>query len=275
MNWHWTSIDKLSEVSRGEFDTLHDPNAQSCPFLQYAFLHAFEQTKCVGEQSGWLPSHIVVRDEENKLIAFLPAYIKTHSYGEYVFDHSWANAYEQHGLAYYPKLIIALPFTPVTAARALIAASTNIAKVTQYIGDIKESMMQKLSISSIHILFPDEQSASELLNHGFHQRMSVQFNWHNKQYSHFDDFMASLTARRRRSIKKERKGITKQGVSVRRVAGDNISQQDIDFFYTCYQQTYLKRSGHTGYLNHEFFNALLSNMPQNMMLVIAQKDLTR
>jgi predicted N-acyltransferase len=273
MNWHWTSIDNINALPQTEFDALYDPNELTSPFLKYAFLQAFEQTKCVGDKTGWLVSHLVVRDDNKTLIGFLPAYVKTHSYGEYVFDNSWAHAYEQNGLAYYPKLIIAIPFTPVTGARLLLAKNVSLTQMTAYIALINSELMTTLSVSSVHFLFASKQVSTELLAQNFHQRMSVQFNWHNKQYSHFDDFMAGLTARRRRSIRKERAGIAKQGVQVRRIASTDIQENDMAFFYKCYQQTYLKRSGHTGYLRPEFFHTLLENMPHNLLLVVAEQNI--
>jgi predicted N-acyltransferase len=287
MNWHWTSIDSIDALLQTpkqenmhasiyhnaptELDDLEDPCEQSSPFLNAAFLSALENTHCVGGNSGWLPKHITIRDQTQKLIAFLPAYIKTHSYGEYVFDHSWAHAYEQHGLEYYPKLIIAVPFTPVTGSRILLHPSVNFAQVVEYIGNIKEDIMAHLSVSSLHFLFSYKRVSDALRNEGFHQRLSVQFNWHNKSYTSFDDFMAQLTARRRRSIRKERAGIAKQEVVVKRVAGKNIDHNDMAFFYKCYKQTYLKRSGHSGYLTSAFFQTLLTNMSDNLLLVLAEQ----
>lgn len=279
MNWHWTSIDSIAALCSddakntlsAQFATLQDLSASTSPFLRPAFLQALEKSRSVGEDSGWQVSHIVVRNQDESLIAFLPAYIKTHSYGEYVFDHSWAHAYQEHGLAYYPKLIIAVPFTPVTGPRFLVSKEHSIDEICKYIATIKEDIMSRLSISSIHFLFTDKESSEALRKHGFHQRLSVQFNWQNANYSNVDDFMASLTARRRRSIRKERAGIAKQGVRLKRIVGENISPNDMAFFYRCYQQTYLKRSGHTGYLNAAFFQNILENMSQNLLLVIAEQ----
>ncbi|MFT4652768.1 MAG: putative N-acyltransferase [Kangiellaceae bacterium] len=269
MNWNWTSIDSINALSQREFEALNDSNQITSPFLCFSFIQALEKTHCVGDNTGWLTRHLVIRDETQALIGFLPAYVKTHSYGEYVFDHSWAQAYEQHGLAYYPKLIIAIPFTPVTGPRILLAPHISLDQMTQYIAHINEALMESLSVSSVHFLFTSKQVSCALLNHGFHQRNSVQFNWHNKHYSHIDDFMARLTARRRRSIRKERAGIAKQGVVVKRIISNDILESDMAFFYTCYQQTYLKRSGHTGYLRPEFFYALLNDMSNNLLLVVA------
>lgn len=269
MNWRWTSIDSISAISPTEFDALHDANQHSSPFVTRHFLQALEQTHCVGTNSGWTVKHLVIFDEQNTLIAFLPAYLKTHSYGEYVFDHSWAHAYEQHGLAYYPKLIVAIPFTPVTGPRVLLAPTISLAQMSAFLGQHKQQLMATLRVSSIHILFSPQEAADALLHEGFHQRQSVQFNWHNQNYTDFDHFMSHLTARRRRSIRKERSSIAKQGVVLKRIVGSNISYQDMAFFYRCYEQTYLKRSGHSGYLRPDFFQALLSAMPSTLLLVVA------
>jgi hypothetical protein len=278
MNWDWTSIDNMASVLLSktptqlqiEFSQLQDPCQLSSPFLSATFLHALETSNSVGGTSGWLPKHLLIRDSNHKLIAFLPAYIKTHSYGEYVFDHSWADAYQQHGLRYYPKLIIAVPFTPVTGPRILLSAEVTIAQISEYLAKVNKEMLERLSVSSVHFLFANQALSDALQQQGFHQRQSVQFNWHNNDYASFDDFMAQLTARRRRSIRKERTSISKQGVQIKRVSGTAISKQDMAFFYTCYQQTYLKRSGHTGYLSQSFFENLLRHMPENLLLVVAQ-----
>jgi hypothetical protein len=270
MNWEWTSIDSMAAISKESFSLLSDPTQSTSPFLQYAFLNALEQSVCVGGNSGWKPNHIIIQNQQGQLIGFIPAYLKSHSYGEYVFDHSWANAYQQHGLSYYPKLVMAVPFTPVTGPRILLAAKITINQVAAYLSEISEQLMTTLKVSSLHILFTEKQASEALAVSQFHQRQSVQFNWHNNNYRHIDDFMASLTARRRRSIRKERAGIAKQGVQLKRIIGNNISQSNMQFFYTCYQQTYIKRSGHSGYLTEAFFYQLLVEMPENLLLVVAE-----
>jgi predicted N-acyltransferase len=271
MKWEWTSIDSMSAISKDVFSTLHDPAQLSSPFLHYSFLHALEKSHSVGANSGWQPKHLILKDELSQIIGFIPAYIKSHSYGEYVFDHSWANAYHQHGLPYYPKLLIAIPFTPVTGPRILLARNIKMANVIEYLGQKNKQIMELLEVSSIHLLFADSFLSNALASDGFHQRQSVQFNWHNNDYRHMDDFMATLTARRRRSIKKERASISKQGVQIKKIVGTDIRQSDMQFFYNCYQQTYLKRSGHSGYLTKGFFTQLLQSMPENLLLVVASK----
>lgn len=271
MNWEWTSIDSMSAISEDEYSSLGEPEQTTSPFLKYSFLRALEENQCVGGNTGWLVKHIVIKDLTGRLVAFLPAYKKYHSYGEYVFDQSWANAYQQHGLSYWPKLVIAVPFTPVSGSRVLLSSFCTLEQVSQYLSEIDEQLMSTLNVSSVHFLFTQKKLSQLLIQNNFHQRQSVQFNWHNNNYTSFNDFMASLTARRRRSIRKERSKILKQGVQLKRISGKNLTTADIRFFYTCYQQTYIKRSGHAGYLTEAFFLELLLTMPDSLLLVVAEK----
>lgn len=271
MNWQWTSIDSLSLISKTEFDTLQPSGNTTSPFLSYAFLLALEESNSVSKDTGWQANHLIVRDQNQTLIAFVPAYIKSHSYGEYVFDHSWAQAYQQHGLLYYPKLSVCVPFTPVTGPRILLQSAELIDPLISYIASIKNEYLAEHHLSSLHILFSQAALSKRFRTEGFHQRLSVQFNWYNKNFSNFDDYLDSMTARRRRSIRKERKGIAKQATHVKRITANDISPQDMAFFYLCYQQTYLKRSGHHGYLSEAFFKQILSTMPENLLLIIAEQ----
>ncbi|MFW8590203.1 GNAT family N-acetyltransferase [Glaciecola sp. 2405UD65-10] len=271
MNWQWTSIDSLSLLSKNEFDTLQPSENTTSPFLSYAFLLALEESKSVGKDTGWQANHLVVRDKDQTLIAFLPAYIKSHSYGEYIFDHSWAQAYQQHGLLYYPKLSVCVPFTPVTGPRILLQSADLIEPLISYIANIKDDYLAEHHLSSLHILFSQERVSKQFLTEGFHQRLSVQFNWYNNGFVDFDGYLEAMTARRRRSIRKERKGIVKQATSIKRIVAHNISEHDMAFFYLCYQQTYLKRSGHHGYLSEAFFKQILRSMPEKLLLIIAEQ----
>lgn len=276
MQWTWNTIDSISKITKQEYYSLSSQQDCFNPFLKYEFLAALEQTQCVGQNqhghTGWHVSHVVILDENKALVAFIPAYIKTHSYGEYVFDHSWAHAYQQYGMAYYPKLILAIPFTPVTGTRFIKRDNINNNQIIKFLATQKEAIADKLNIHSVHVLFPFEQLSECLAHEGFHQRLSVQFNWFNDKYQTFEAFLQNLTARRRKSINKERIGIAKQNVNVMRFTGDHIDEQAMDVFYLCYKQTYLKRSGHNGYLTRSFFMSLLKQMPQNLLLVIANKS---
>ncbi|WP_100642095.1 GNAT family N-acetyltransferase [Alteromonas facilis] len=241
------------------------------PFLQYAFLSAMERSGSVGADSGWHPKHLRVFDTQSQTdIAYIPAYTKDHSYGEYVFDHAWANAYHQHGLEYYPKLLVAIPFTPVTMAK-LLCAPEHIQPVLAFLTVAISDLCEDRDWSSFHWLF-DFPKQVPYQSTNLAQRCSVQFQWQNLDYTSFDDFMARFTSRKRKDIRKERRRVCEQGVSIRQLSGSELALSDIEFFYHCYRNTYFKRSGHAGYLNHEFFVALYDNLKDAMMVVMAYKE---
>lgn len=273
MNWQWKTIDSIATISR---DSISDLIALGSgdyrtPFLKYSFLLALEQHGCVGGNSGWKAQHVLIY-KNDQIVAFIPGYLKQHSYGEYVFDHSWAHAYQQHNLRYYPKWINAIPFTPVPGCRALVQSGITEQDVATFWRDNKADIMTRLEVSSLHFLFT-QKSYSEVLNeHEYHQRHSVQFYWFNQQYKDFDDFLSMMTARRRKTINKERKNLVSAGINMQRLEGRAITNEHLNFFYQCYQQTYIKRSGHGGYLSQSFFVSLVESMPENILLVIAYKE---
>jgi predicted N-acyltransferase len=242
----------------------------SGPFLQHSFLAALENSNSVCADSGWQPQHLIAY-QNKAIVGILPLYIKSHSYGEYVFDFAWANAYQQHGMDYYPKLVSAIPFTPVTGKRLMLADDGQESIVLPAIVDAVKVRMDQLDLSSVHWLFVDKETQSKLTRNGLLPRQSVQFQWANKGYKSFTQFLESFTARRRKMVKKERAKIDHAGFTVRRISGKDIKLQDIHFFYRCYQQTYLKRSGHSGYLKHDFFIQVYQTMVEQMLLVVAEK----
>ena len=261
-------IDAISEVDSSDWDTITRGYG---PFLTHRFLHALECSESVTAETGWKPFHMLISDDSG-LIGVAPAYLKGHSYGEYVFDFAWADAYGRHGMRYYPKLLNAIPFTPVTGKRFVLKSDIDSVALLPAIVKTIEKQLSSLGLSSWHSLFLDEQTAEHLKKCGMAQRLSVQFQWFNKGYSDFQNFLDGLTARRRKSIRKERQKISAQGVSLKRCYGQQITQQDMNVFYQCYQQTYLKRSGHAGYLTESFFSTILNTMRDDIMLVIASKD---
>lgn len=267
MDYSFRFINTLSEVDPAEWNALC-PSAN--PFLDYRFLHALEKSKCVGDDTGWQPYHLVI-EARDSLVAAVPGYIKTHSYGEYVFDHSWANAYHQHGKAYYPKWIAAIPFTPVTGPRILTKHAPQMA-----IQDAIQQGLKQLEnkVSSLHWLFANEQTSKTLAPSSYLNRYSVQFQWHNYDYSCFDDFLSALTSRKRKSIKKSRKQLVDASVYIKRKTHDDITDEDIAHFIQCYKQTYMKLSGHEGYLTNGFFEMLFDTMREHLMLVVAYSDAT-
>ncbi len=251
----------VSQAGQQEWDAL----TNDAPLLSHAFLSALEETGCVGTGTGWQPYSILVRDS-GKLTGAMPLYIKSHSYGEYVFDWAWANAFERSGMAYYPKLLAAVPFTPVTGARLLSADVKTQALMPQVMVDL----MEKHDLSSAHVLFPDDASAKVLKGAGWLERSGVQFRWENENFTDFEDFLSLLSHDKRKKIHQERKKIVNAGIVCKKIKGSDISEQQWDFFFSCYENTYYQHRS-TPYLTREFFYALGERMPQNVLLIIAEQ----
>ncbi len=260
-----TSIEKIGQTV---WDDLANGNS---PFCQYPFLHALETSGSVGADSGWLPFHCVIY-QNFEPVGILPLYKKTHSYGEYVFDFAWANTYKQHGINYYPKLVGAIPFTPVTGARLMLSDEVDKQQLLPALCKEITEQLTLSGMSSMHWLFVEQDISQLLHQHGQVQRHTVQFQWFNRQYSSFEDYLSHFNSRKRKNVKKERLKVTSDDVKVVRLHGDNLSKDNMHFFYHCYKQTYLKRSGHDGYLTETFFQQLFKDLRHNLMLVIALKD---
>jgi predicted N-acyltransferase len=240
--------------------------AGSQPFLRHEFLHALEAAGCAAPQTGWTPQHLSLwRGDE--LVAALPCYAKAHSYGEFVFDWAWAEACERAGIAYYPKLLSAVPLTPVTGPRLLAQDDAARAQLIAAVLDLA----RRAGMSSWHVLFPDCQALTLLESAGLLLRQGVQFHWRNPGYRDFDDFLATLTRDKRRKIRQERRRVAEQGVELRRIAGCDIGDTDWEFFYRCHCRTYFDR-GRSPYLNLDFFQRLGRTMPEALLLVLAVKD---
>ncbi len=255
-------IDSILELNPDQWDALID----GMPLLSHAFLSSLEQANSVGKGTGWMPQPLVVRDGE-QLLGAMPLYLKTHSYGEYVFDWAWAEAYERSGHRYYPKLLSAIPFSPITSARLL----AKTVEVQSMLVDALEQVMQHHSLSSAHVLFPDNDSAKLLQNSGWMERHGVQFRWENENFTDFEDFLTTLTHDKRKKIHQERKKIQVAGVVSKQLQGKDITPVHLDFFYTCYANTYAEHHS-SPYLNREFFNLIVQKMPQNILLIIAELE---
>jgi hypothetical protein len=236
------------------------------PLLSHAFLSALETSESVGKGTGWQPSPLLVR-EDGQLVGAMPLYIKSHSYGEYVFDWAWAEAYERSGLNYYPKLLSAIPFSPITSPRLL---SENVKIQALMIEALGETMRQH-QLSSAHVLFPDEASSAALKQAGWLQRAGVQFRWHNKNYRDFEAFLSTLSHDKRKKIHQERKKVATSGVVCKHIKGADITQVQWDFFYACYSNTYFEHRS-TPYLTRTFFSEIGKTMPQNIVLMVAEID---
>ena len=254
--------DSVQQVSAQSWDDL----VGDMPLLSYAFLSALERSGSVGKGTGWQPYPVLVHDE-GKLVGAMPLYVKSHSYGEYVFDWAWAEAFQRNGIDYYPKLVSAIPFTPITSQR-LIA---NNAQVKTLMVDALTETMHKHQLSSAHILFPDDDSSTALKHAGWLQRNGVQFRWQNENFIDFEDFLKTLSHDKRKKIHQERKKVVSSGVVCKRIKGADVTPEQWRFFYECYENTYLEHHS-TPYLTPAFFEEIGQTMPQNILLVLAYLD---
>lgn len=254
-------VSGVGAIGAEEWDALTDGS----PILSHAFLDAMERTGCVGAGTGWQPYPITIRDG-GKLVGASPLYLKNHSYGEYVFDWAWADAYERNGIAYYPKMLAAIPFTPITGPRLL---SENI--IAQgMLANVFAQQMEQHSLSSAHILFPDERTADVLRERGWMERKGIQFRWENEGFTDFDDFLSHLSHEKRKKIRQERKKVAEAGVVCKKIRGAEATQADWDFFFSCYESTYHAHHS-TPYLTRAFFYEIGLRLPQQTLLIIAEQ----
>lgn len=258
------SLAAISEVDASQWDALAG-NDQ--PFLRHAYLHALEASGSVSQQTGWVPAHLVVWQGQ-ALVGAMPLYRKYHSYGEYVFDWAWADALERAGGRYYPKLLSAVPYTPVPGQRVLVAEGLATDAVVKVLAEALKRLCSDEALSSWHLLFGNSTDTSawqrqwpELM-----AREGVQFQWQDANYANFDGFLASLTSKRRKMIKRERRLVADQGLTLQRLEGQAITPQALMHFYRCYSITYHER-GRPPYLNLAFFQRLHAAMPEALMLV--------
>jgi uncharacterized protein len=253
-------VDSLSGTDPTEWNAL----AGEQPFLRHEFLSALIETGCASAKSGWLPQFVLLR-RSGALVGAMPVFAKNHSYGEYVFDWAWADAHERHGVDYYPKLVCAVPFTPVRGPRLL--ASSAAVKSTL----VKSALELARDTSSLHVLFAQDEDAAVLAEHGFLMRRTVQFHWTNAGYADFEDFLGRLSHARRKNIRQERRRVAQAGVSLRCLEGGQIERQHWEFFNRCYRGTYAAHRS-TPYLNLEFYLRLGATLPDHIVMVLAERD---
>jgi uncharacterized protein len=240
------------------------------PFMRHEFLLALEKSGCVSEQTGWQPMHVLVT-ENNTLLAGMPLYLKSHSRGEYVFDHQWAYAYEQYGQSYYPKLLTAIPFTPCQGLRIAMNEKVVQSRVTELLVDFIKTLSERENISSWHCLFPAGEQLESLRALGLAVRVGVQFQWFNKGYRTFDDFLGTLNSSKRKMLKRERRKVVEQGIALIQLTDREVSEHQWRVFYGFYQMTYFKH-GMRPYLNLEFFLTCAETMGEKLLLVFALKE---
>jgi predicted N-acyltransferase len=264
--------DAISAIAPEAWDACANSEAGAYnPFLSHEFLHALEASGCVHPRTGWLPQHLALEDEHGAILGVMPLYLKSHSQGEYVFDHGWANAYEQAGGDYYPKLQSCVPFTPVTGKRLLAAPQANAGAVEDALIGGAVELTKLHHASSLHITFLKE---AEWRAHGdarILQRMDQQFHWVNEGYASFDDFLASLASRKRKAIRKERREAAASAISFEHLRGADITEAHWDAFFGFYQDTGNRKWGRP-YLNRRFFSMIGEAMADRILLIMCRRE---
>lgn len=238
------------------------------PFLRHEFLSALESNGCVGDAYGWWPQHIVVYDDDDTLVGVAPLYLKSNSYGEFVFDWAWADAYQRAAVPYYPKLVSAIPYTPVTGPRVLVHPASDHARVSQAIIDRALSLTNEKQASSLHWLFSSEADTALLCESGFMRRTSCHFHWHNEGYASFEDFLSRLSSRKRKKIRRERRHVQEAGIEMRIVHGNEATAEQWQIMHAFYCSTFEKKSG-LPTLSLEFFQEISRTMGDQVVLVFA------
>lgn len=243
-------------------------NIDDNPFTSYAFLSSLEESASIGNKTGWLPRYLVMHDESGNLAGALPMYEKHHSWGEYVFDWAWANAWQQCGLAYYPKLIVAVPFSPVSGQRILIADGYAKEQVINGLHQAAIDFAREGSYSSLHYLFPTSDECSYLQQQGLQIRHDVQFHWDNRDYQSFQEFLSTMSSRKRKKIARERRRVSEHGIEFNVISGQEISAVNMQNMYEFYLATIMAHGSHA-YLSSRFFQLLGQRMADNIVLIEA------
>jgi predicted N-acyltransferase len=265
-------LDSALQIDAAAWNGLLARQAQPTPFLQHAYLAALERSGSATPSSGWTPRFVTLWDADGALQAACPLYLKSHSRGEYVFDWSWADAYQRHGLAYYPKAVVAVPYTPVPGSRLLARDAVARAALLEAV----LALCRDLGLSSLHLLFGHPTDLEACQRAGLMLRHTVQFHWTNRTgtpgpYADFDDFLADLNQDKRKKIRQERRKVQQAGVTLRHARGADISAADWDFFYRCYERTYLEH-GNPPYLSRAFFAEIARTQPGHWLLFIAERE---
>lgn len=253
----------IAEIPAVEWDGCGDGN----PFTSHAFLLALEESGSTGPRTGWLPQHLALRDEGGTLLACAPCYAKAHSYGEYVFDHGWADAFERAGGRYYPKLQVASPFSPVPGARLLRRPGVPVAAVAEAL----RQAMEALECSSVHVTFCTAEESAALAECGWLPRLGTQFHWHNRAWRDFDDFLGALSSRKRKALRKERASVAASGLTLRTLRGPEVTRAQWKAFHRFYRNTVDGRWG-SAYLTERFWPLLGERLGDAVVLMWAERD---
>jgi predicted N-acyltransferase len=267
LSFQITVHDGIADIGPAAWDACADPTGD--PFVSYAFLHACEASGSATPREGWAPRHLALRDEDSGVLGVMPLYLKGHSQGEYVFDHSWADAYERAGGRYYPKLLGAVPFTPATGPRFLSHPDADHATVRQALVQGAVTLTERLGVSSLHVNFPTEPDWSAMSNAGLLPRRDIQYIWRNEGYRTFDDFLAALSSNRRKTIRRERRD-AQAGLDIRVLTGAELNEDAWDAFFAFYRDTGSRKWGRP-YLTRAFFSMVGETMADRIALVMAYR----
>lgn len=270
-------IDDITSVDAAEWDACANPSTAypDCgipdnPFISHAFLSSLEESGSATARTGWAPHHILLEDGAGKLLGAVPLYLKNHSHGEYVFDHSWAHAFERAGGNYYPKLQSSVPFTPATGRRLLVRPGGDATQVEAALIQACAQIAERTGVSSLHFTFLPKEQWERLGDAGYLLRTDQQFHWENDGYADFEDFLASLASRKRKQVRKERREAIANGIDIEIVTGDDLNEAHWDAFFTFYTDTGMRKWGRP-YLTREFFSLIGERMPEQIALVMCHR----
>jgi len=262
---------RIAEIGREAWDACAgNPAYAGNPFIRFDFLDGLEQADCAVERTGWGPQHLAVEDAEGRVAAVMPLYLKSHSQGEYIFDHAWADAYERAGGRYYPKLLSAAPFTPATGARLLVRPDVEVAQARAMLLGGALAVCREFGASSLHVNFPTEDEWRWMGEEGLARREGQQYHWRNRGYAGFDDFLGALSSGRRKTIRRERRE-AQAGLEIHRLTGADLTEEHWDAFFRFYMDTGSRKWGRP-YLTRKFFSLLGERMADRVLLVMARRN---
>lgn len=268
--------DSLADVKRAQWNRLGGATKDGGstpynPFVSYDFLWALEDSGCAVADTGWLAQHLLLEDDQGQLLAALPCYLKSHSQGEYVFDHAWADAWERAGGRYYPKLQASIPFTPATGPRLLVADGIDAPSARAALAEGLKMLADRRGVSSAHVTFGTDEDVAALTDAGYLHRMDQQFHFTNEGYGTYDDFLATLSSRKRKNLKKERACAVSNDITVEHLTGDDLTEEVMDRFYEFYLDTGSRKWGRP-YLNRAFYEQIRQTMADDIVLIMAKRE---
>ncbi|CAL0325878.1 unnamed protein product [Lupinus luteus] len=268
-----SAVSSISDIPSAEWDACavdaSGGHQKYNPFISHSFLSTLEHSGSAVKETGWTPHHLLAT-MDSTIVAVVPLYLKTHSYGEFVFDHSWANAYYSYGSPYYPKFQSCVPFTPVTGPRILLRNSPFKDQVFHFLLSALKHLTAHSHLSSLHVTFPSQDDFHQFTQQGFLPRIGIQYHWKNRNYKNFDDFLMDMKQSKRKSIRQERKKISAQNLTMKRLRGYEIKAKHWDSFYSFYRNTTDNKWG-TPYLTRDFFHEMGSKMGDQVLLVVAEE----